>query len=103
MRIIEIIEKAKKSHEQWRDYYKKNPELQNTEIHQYIGDINDHEKSIKNYDKVLAYIDRLAKLLGRSEEELKKTCSCCNLFKDCHLPCKVNDLRTDIEQALKDK
>ena len=103
MGIIEIIEKAKKTHEDWVDFFKKNPELQNTEKYEHVGDMEDHEIYIENYEKVLAYIDRLSKLLNRSEEELKKTCSCCAIFKDCRLPCVVNDLRTDTEQALKGK
>lgn len=44
---------------------------------------------------------KLEGLLNRTESELQKTCSCCGLFKDCHLPCKIDNLRTDIEQALK--
>lgn len=44
---------------------------------------------------------KLKPLLRACKQELKKTCSCCALFKDCHLPCKINELRTSIEQALK--
>lgn len=42
----------------------------------------------------------LVEALKASEEELQTTCYCCKLFKDCHLPCRLNNVREANKEAL---
>ena len=66
-------------------------------VQKALGKINECALYI---GQLQAKVEELERLLVLCEGELKKTCSCCATFKDCHLPCNVNSLRTEIEQAL---
>ncbi|KKK55092.1 hypothetical protein LCGC14_3078090 [marine sediment metagenome] len=48
-------------------------------------------------------IETYRKALKASESELKKTCYCCELLRNCHLPCRLNNVREANKAALKQK
>lgn len=60
MRAIEIIEKSKQTHQDWLDYFEKNPNPQKmVKKYKYVGNIRHHRKCIKEYNKVIANIEQL--------------------------------------------
>ena len=86
MNVIEIIEKAKKSHEVWAKFLEKSPDAESYDKYEHIGNAKHHREWIKHYefviskfgelqtrnDKQSGEIARLYKMFGIEAEENAK-------------------------------
>ena len=54
MSAIDVLKESRQTHVEWRDYFKKNPELQKLNKYKCLGDVEFHEKCVTNYDNAIA-------------------------------------------------
>lgn len=60
LKAIEIIKESKQTHQDWLDYFKKNPNTQKmVKKYKYVGNINHHKRCIRKYNKVITEIEQL--------------------------------------------
>lgn len=59
MRAIEIIKKARETHENWLAYLEKHLDSQSLKEFEHVGGVNHHRKYIKEYNEVIADIEQL--------------------------------------------
>ena len=72
IRAIEIIKEIKQTHQEWMDYFEKNPDLQSLKEYKHVGDINHHRKCIEEYNVVIAEIEQLQEENRRQAERIKE-------------------------------
>ena len=58
MKSIDIIKKSKQTHLNWLSYFEKNPGAQLLPRYKYVGDIEFHTYCVKEYDQVLAELEK---------------------------------------------
>ncbi len=63
IRAIEIIERSKKTHEDWLSYFENNPDSMSKKEYENIGDIQHHRNCIKEYSEAIAEIIELCNRL----------------------------------------
>lgn len=71
MKAIEILEKSKRTHEDWLAFFLRCPDEEKKDEYKHIGDRFHQEKCINNYEKAIKNIEQLQAENKRLKEGLK--------------------------------
>ena len=72
MRAIEIIKNSKITHEEWRDYFRKNPGVQLKEEYKHLGDAEFQAKCVRDYEEAIKEIEQLQAELAKAKKQFEK-------------------------------
>ena len=88
---IEIIESSKKTHENWLDYFVKNPQALAWKEHENVGDIEHHRKCIKDYEQVIKEFKQLEAQLNELTDQLKDVTAVAGILQEANVLLKAEN------------